>query len=85
MIVQTVMIIILVCGSASLGWLAHTLLNLQFDQSGKSFNDPFLVLLLIVAFLGIAIAAGRVYPKSSLWKSQSKGLNIYLLLPSMPC
>ncbi len=63
MIVQTITIIVLVCGSTSLGWLAHTLLNLQFDRSGKNFNDLFLVLLLIVAFIGIAIACWTSLPE----------------------
>ena len=63
MVTQTITIIVLVCGSTSLGWSAHTLLNLQFDQSGKNFNDLFLVLLLIVAFLGIAIACWTSLPE----------------------
>jgi len=63
MIVQTITIIVLVCGSTGLGWLAHTLLNRQFDQSNKNFNDAFLVLLLIVTFVGIAIACWTSLPQ----------------------
>jgi PAS domain S-box-containing protein len=62
MIVQTITIIILVCGSTSLGWLAHSLLDIKASHNG-SFNDLFLVLLLIVAFIGIAIAGWTSLPQ----------------------
>jgi PAS domain S-box-containing protein len=63
MIVQTVTIIILVCGATTLGWLTRNVLSWQLDQNGKSFNDLFLVILLIVAFLGIAIACWTSLPQ----------------------
>lgn len=62
MIVQTITIIVLVCGSTSLGWLAHSLLHSKASHGGN-FNDLFLVLLLIVAFLGIAIACWTSLPE----------------------
>lgn len=62
MIVQTITIIVLVCGSTSLGWLAHNLLHSESNHD-KSFYDLFLVLLLIVAFLGIAIACWTSLPQ----------------------
>ncbi len=62
MIVQTITIIVLVCGSTSLGWLAHDSLDRDANY-GRNFHDLFLVLLLIVAFLGIAIACWTSLPE----------------------
>ncbi len=63
MIVQTITIIILVCGSTGLGWLAHKFLEQQFEHEDKNLNDPFLLLLIVVAFIGIAIACWTSLPQ----------------------
>ncbi|PZO40062.1 MAG: PAS domain-containing sensor histidine kinase [Pseudanabaena frigida] len=65
MIVQTITIIILVCGSTGLGWLAHRFLYLRNENrpEDNSLNALFLVLLLVIAFIGIAIACWTSLPQ----------------------
>lgn len=63
MIVQTITIIILVCGSTGIGWLAFSLLDQHAEHSDTNRNALFLVLLLVVAFLGIAIACWTSLPQ----------------------